>query len=109
MSEADAPRIFGAGTVRGMEVRPLTGAQRETWALLDLEEAGYRIFRQTDFDRRYSPWLVAKNDETIWTVERGMPVHGVNRDTHAVLVDDDLGWGFLVAAEHSGITNAPPI
>jgi hypothetical protein len=36
-----------------------------------------------------------------------MPAKGVNRETHAVLVDDDLSWGFFVAAKHSGKRDAP--
>jgi hypothetical protein len=107
MTDNDALRIVGAGTMGGIEIRPLTGAKRETMTLLDLEEAGYRIFRQGDFDRRYPPWLIAKDDDTIWTVEHGIPWNGVNRDTHAVLVDDDLRWGFLVSAKASGRKDAP--
>ena len=104
---ADTPRIYAGGTMGGAEYRPLTAGQQDTWDLLDLEEAGYRVFRQGDLDHRHRPWLVAKDDGTIWTLEHGMPARGVNRETHAVLVDDSLRWGFLVAAKHSGRRDAP--
>jgi len=51
MATDDTPPIYGGGSMTGMEIRELTGAQRETVDLLDLEDAGYRIFRQEDFDR----------------------------------------------------------
>jgi hypothetical protein len=108
MSETDAPRIYGGGTMAGVEIRPLTGAQRETADLVDLADAGFRVFRQADLDHRFRPWLIAREDRSVWMVEHGVPAGGVNARTHAVLMDDDsLKWGYLVAAKHSGRDDVP--
>jgi hypothetical protein len=107
MTETDAPRIFGGGTMRGLEVRPLTSDQRSTFDLVDLGEAGYRIFGQRDLDHRFRPWLVAKEDGSIWTLEHGIPAAGVRPTSHAVLMDDPHNWAYLVSAQHSGRADAP--
>jgi hypothetical protein len=100
-------RISGGGSMSGGEIRELTGAQREAVDLIDLSDAGYKVFTQADLDHRFKPWLVSREDGTIWTLQHGLPLGGVNAQTHAVIMDDPSHWAFLVSAKASGRSDAP--
>jgi hypothetical protein len=104
---SEAPRIFPGGTVGGMEIRPLTGAQRETLDLIELGDAGFKIFRPGDFIEDYAPWLVARADGSIWTLEGGMPLSGYRPTTNALLVGKANSWAYLTAVSASSIGNPP--
>ena len=62
MGDDEAPRIVGSGTMTAGEIKPITGAQARVLDLLDLQAAGYEVFKQDDLDRRYAPWLIAPDE-----------------------------------------------
>jgi len=92
------------GPLRVPELSPSDEAKIE---LLELGEAGYRIFRPRDLDWTHDPWLVVKDDGSIWTAEGGMPLSGYRPHTNAVLVGKNNSWAYLTSAAASSIGNAP--
>jgi hypothetical protein len=92
------------GPVEVPEVSPSDHAKME---LLDLGDAGFRIFRPSDLDWTHDPWLVAKDDGTVWTLEGGMPLSGYRPNTNAVLVGKNNSWAYLTTTAASGFRDAP--
>jgi hypothetical protein len=91
----------------GFGVREVSASDRAKIELLELGEAGYRVFRPRDLDWTYQPWLVAKDDGSIWTCEAGMPLSGYRPQTNAVLVGKNNSWAYLTSAPASSLGNAP--
>jgi hypothetical protein len=103
-------RLFdpAAGDIEGpFQVREVSPSDRAKMELLELGEAGFRIFRPGDLDWTHEPWLVAKDDGTVWTLAGGMPLPGYRPNTNAVLVGKNNSWAYLTTAAASGIGNAP--
>jgi hypothetical protein len=91
----------------GLHVREVSARDQAKIELLELGDAGYRVFQPRDLDWTHQPWLVAKDDGSIWTVEGGMPLSGYRPTTNAVLVGKGNTWAYLTAASASSISNAP--
>lgn len=60
-----------------------------------------------DFDRTHLPWLVAKEDGSVWIAERGQPADGWHTHIHAVVVEKDGSHGFVTAARASRMPDPP--
>jgi hypothetical protein len=103
---SNARRRVGEGSLGGFAPQEVSASDRAKMELLDLGDAGYRIFRPGDLDWKHKPWLVA-SDGSIWTLEGGMPLSGYRPNTNAVLVGKHNSWAYMTAAAASGITNAP--
>ena len=102
-----ALRQIGDGSMGGFGQIEVPEGDRAKIELLDLGEAGFRIFRPRDLDHTHDPWLVAKDDDSIWTLESGMPLSGYRPNTNAVLVGKNNSWAYLTAASASSMSNKP--
>jgi hypothetical protein len=99
---SEGPRIY-PGTRR--LPRELTAEEQTRVRLLEYSEAGFQVFLRGDVDEQYAPYLVA--DGKVWVVAHGEPRAGRQPDTHALLVEDGGGWGFIVLVSASQEPNAP--
>jgi hypothetical protein len=102
-----AQRRVGGGIIGGYHESEVSASDQAKIELLELGQSGFRIFTQRDLMWDYRPWLVAKDDRSIWTLEGGMPLSGYRPTTNAVLVGKNNTWAYLTSVAASGIGNAP--
>jgi hypothetical protein len=78
--DAEPSRIYGGepvsttighGSMVSREVRELTVEEQRKAQLLELGDAGWRIFLASDIDRTHAQYLVAGGE--VWTIEHGVP------------------------------------
>jgi hypothetical protein len=91
----------------GFGVREVPASDRAKIELLELGDAGFRVFRPRDLDWTHQPWLIAEDDGSVWTLEDGAPFSGYRPNTNAVLLGKRNSWAYLTAASASSTGNAP--
>jgi hypothetical protein len=102
---AVTPVIHGSGRLTAREVRELSVEEQERARLLEYGEAGFPIFLARDVDTSHSPYLVA--DGKVWVAAHGEPPKGRSPKTHAILLEDNGAWGFLILAAACQDEGAP--
>jgi hypothetical protein len=82
--------------------------ERAKQELLALGRQGFGVHVESDFDGSYSPWLVRRDDGSVWRRQPGQPRNGYTAADHCVVVPGDSArWYYLTAARATGDPNAP--
>jgi hypothetical protein len=100
-------RIYAGGVVEGREFRPLAPGAEAKMDLLELGELGYTVYTTDDLDWQYDPWIIARDDASIWILQSGAPLNGYKPGTNAIVVGKDNSWAYLTSAAASGVRDAP--
>jgi hypothetical protein len=66
----NARRQVGEASMGGFGVREVPASDRAKIELLELGDAGFRVFRPRDLDWTHQPWLIAEDDGSVSSCSR---------------------------------------